>query len=307
VETDQLETFDRVARERSFSRAAAAMGIGQPAVSARIQSLEQALGGALFTRSRAVALTTLGEAFLPYARRVLDVLREGVGSARLAQTGQRGRVRLGALASLSGGLVGPALARFLGDHPDVDYTIHAAAHEPLLEMLADGIVDLALVAWPCAPPMAESLAPIFTFREGIVLAAHPNHALAKRGHPTADDVARLARPLVRLRLWRKPDPRITRLAEQSGTAIELPMETARKFVLLGVGAGFFARTCIAEDLAAGALVEVRPIGIDPLFRDIGLVRRRGTALSPASAEFVQALRAETERLGFKPKTGPRAR
>src|SRR5579864_3034904 len=52
VDTGQLETLDRIVREGSFSRAAVALGIGQPAVSSRIQSLEETLGGALFTRAR---------------------------------------------------------------------------------------------------------------------------------------------------------------------------------------------------------------------------------------------------------------
>src|SRR5258706_3131954 len=116
LHVDQLTAFERVVREGSFSRAALALGIGQPAVSSRIVALETAIGGALFTRGRRVALTALGEGFLPYARRTLDVLGEGVEAARLAQVGQRGRIRLGALGSLAGGLVGPALAAFLKTH-----------------------------------------------------------------------------------------------------------------------------------------------------------------------------------------------
>src|SRR5258708_9194554 len=86
MELDQLIAFERVVREGSFSRAAIGLGIGQPAVSSRIQGLEEAVGGTLFSRGRRIRLTTLGESFLPYARRVLEVLREGVQVARLAQT-----------------------------------------------------------------------------------------------------------------------------------------------------------------------------------------------------------------------------
>jgi DNA-binding transcriptional LysR family regulator len=301
LETDQLDAFDRIAREGSFSRAAIALGIGQPAVSARIQSLEEALGGVLFTRGRTVALTALGETFLPYARRVLEVLREGVDSARQAQVGKRGRVRLGALGSLAGGLVGPALVRFVRDHPDVEYMMRATDHESLLVLLGDGIIDLALVTFPCAPPAADALAPIFVFREPVVLAAHPEHALARRRAVTQDDVAALARPLLRLRWWPKHDPRVTRLAERSGTVVDLPMEIARRLVLSGVGAGFFARTYVSDELTAGALAKIPVRGMAPLHRDIALVRRRGKALSPAAAELVQVLRAQTQRLGLSAK------
>src|SRR5262245_3846950 len=117
IHVDQLAAFERIVREGSFSRAALALDLGQPAVSSRIVALESAVGGALFTRGRRVALTALGEGFLPYARRALDVLGEGVEAARLAQVGQRGRIRFGALGSLAGGLVGPALGEFVRSHP----------------------------------------------------------------------------------------------------------------------------------------------------------------------------------------------
>ena len=82
MDREQLATFDRIAREGSFTRAAIALGIGQPAISARIQALEEQVGGTLFTRGRRIALTALGESFLPFARRALEVLGEGIEAAR---------------------------------------------------------------------------------------------------------------------------------------------------------------------------------------------------------------------------------
>jgi DNA-binding transcriptional LysR family regulator len=165
MDTGQLEAFDRIVREGSFSRAAAALGIGQPAVSSRIQSLEEALGGALFTRGRVVALTPLGEAFLSYARRALEVVREGMEFAQLVQVGKRGKIRLGVLGSLAVGLAAPALARFMKQHPEVDHTVRATDHDSLLRLLGDGIVDLAFLTAPLAAPAFGTLAAIFTFRE----------------------------------------------------------------------------------------------------------------------------------------------
>ena len=60
MDVDQLTAFQRVVREGSFTRAALSLGIGHPAVSARIQALEAVVGGPLFTRGRRIALTALG-------------------------------------------------------------------------------------------------------------------------------------------------------------------------------------------------------------------------------------------------------
>lgn len=66
-----------------------------PTISARIQALEQTVGGPLFLRSsRKLVLTERGESFLPYARRALAVLDAGILAAQLTQEGMRGRVSL---------------------------------------------------------------------------------------------------------------------------------------------------------------------------------------------------------------------
>jgi DNA-binding transcriptional LysR family regulator len=126
---DQLVAFDQVVRDGSFSRAALSLGLGQPAVSSRIQGLEAALGGLVFRRGRRIALTPLGENFLPYARRTMEVLSDGVENVRLTLAGKRGRASLGALASLAGALVGPALGRLMRQHPEVDCLVRSGWHE----------------------------------------------------------------------------------------------------------------------------------------------------------------------------------
>src|SRR5258708_33893470 len=109
---DRPAAFERVAGEGSFGRAAPALGVGQPAVSARIQALEDDVGGALFNRGRRIALPALGESFLPNVRRALEVLRQGAESARVAQAGKRARARLGRLGCPARGPAAPALPRF---------------------------------------------------------------------------------------------------------------------------------------------------------------------------------------------------
>jgi len=90
VDLEQLATFDRIVREGSFSRAAWALGVAQPTVSARIQALERTVGGPLFRRGgRGVALTDLGLSFLPYARRAIEVLEAGVTAARSRLAGAK--------------------------------------------------------------------------------------------------------------------------------------------------------------------------------------------------------------------------
>jgi len=305
--TDQLLAFQRIAREGSFSRAAFSLDIGQPAVSSRIRALEQALGGPLFTRGRRVALTALGETFLPYVERALAVLDEGMEKGRLAGTGQRGRVTVAALGSLAGGLVGPALAELLRSHSDVEWMIRSGNHESVLQALWDGLVELGLVVWPCTEALATNLTPLVVLHEPVVAVCHPKHELAQRRAVTQEELVRRAQPLYRLRWWRNHHPEIVLLAERSGAFVDVPMETARHLMSQSIGAGFFVRTYVAEDLAAGELVELTIRDLAPLYRDSALVRRtRPLPLSPAATLFVDALRAQAKRLGLlAPARSPR--
>jgi DNA-binding transcriptional LysR family regulator len=299
MDRDQIAAFDQIAREGSFTRAAISLGIGQPAISARIRALEEQMGGALFARGRRVTLTALGESFLPFARRALEILSEGVEAVRLAQIGQRGRIRLGSLASLAGGLVGPALGAFLGANPQVDCLVRAGDHERIVALLVDGMVDLGVVAWPCPETAAADLQPVLLLHEPVVLVAHPDHPLAARPRVTEDDLVRLGRPLFRLRWSQTPDPLLLQLAERAGPAVEVPMETARSLALAGVGVGFFARTYVAEDLERGALAEVVVRQLPRIYRDSALVRRGHSApLSPAAANLTECVRRQAAALGL---------
>ena len=88
MNTDQLRLFLAIARHRSLSRAAAELDLGQATVSERLKALEAEVGTALFARQgRGVSLSPAGEAFLPYAERALDVLRQAQQSARDASEG----------------------------------------------------------------------------------------------------------------------------------------------------------------------------------------------------------------------------
>jgi DNA-binding transcriptional LysR family regulator len=302
VDIDQLVAFQRIVREGSFSRAAYSLGIGQPAVSSRIQALERVVGGPLLTRGRRIELTPLGESFRPYMERALDLLDQGIDQGRLAASGKRGKVAIASLGSLTGGLVGPALANLFRADPQVEWLVKSGDHEFVMQELWDGIVELGIVTWPSTEALAAHLTPLLFLQEPVILVCHPGHALGRRRTVSQEDVAALSQPLYRLRWWRNHHPEIQRLAERSGSVAEVAMQAARHLVLQGVGAGFFTRTYVAEDLAAGTLVSVAVRDLSPLHRRSALVRRsRTTALSPAAANFVEALRAQAKRQGLLAK------
>lgn len=299
MDTAQLLAFQRVVREGTFSRAALTLNIGQPALSARIQALEAEVGGALFTRGRRVALTPLGASFLPYARRVLDTLEEGKRQARAAAVGEHGRVTIGCLGSLAFGLLGPALVDFTRDYPSVECHARSGDHEFVLELLWDGVVELGVIAWPCHDTSARELSRLAVFSEPVLLVVGPRHALAGRRSVTRTELVRSAGPLLRLRWWQAHDPALLALADETGTAVEVPMEAARCLVRDSQAAGFFPETYVREELERGSLVAIKVRDLGRVRRESALVRRaRETPLSPAAVALVRAIERQAATLGM---------
>jgi DNA-binding transcriptional LysR family regulator len=303
VDSEQLVAFHRVVREGSFTRAARSLGIGQPAISARIQQLESAFPGPLLERGRRTKLTALGEAFLPYAMRALEAMKDGVEAGQLAHAGQRGHLRLATLGSLSGSLVGPALAAVIAEFPRLDWTVRMGEHERMLELLLDGAVDLAIISWPCADTVSADLVELARLEEPIVLVAHPRHPLAVRaakGETTVDDLIRHGRPLLALRWWPTHHPEMLRLAQRSGTTIDVPMDTARSLALSGAAVGFFTKAYIYEDLAAGRVVEIGLSDGPKLSRESAVVRHaQRPPLAPAAANLVEAVHRRAGEIGLR--------
>jgi DNA-binding transcriptional LysR family regulator len=310
VDTEQLIAFQRIVREGSFTRAARSLGIGQPAVSARIQQLEAAFPGPLLVRGRRITLTPLGEAFLPYAMRALEAVKDGVEAGQLAYAGQRGHLRLATLGSLSGSLVGGSLSAVVEKYPRVDWTVRQGEHERALELLLDGAVDLAIISWPCADTVTADLVELLRVTEPVVLVAHPKHPIAARNQDrvvTREELLRIGRPLLLLRWWPNAHhPEMLRLAKDAGTTIDVPMDTARHLLLRGAAVGYFTKSYISDDLDTGRLVEVQVSDGPAVTRESALVRHaRRSALPQAALALVEELRRAARAQGFA--TAPKRR
>lgn len=300
IDLEQLITFERIVREGSFSAAAWALDTPQPTVSTRIRALEKMLGGKVFHRQgRKIALTDLGQTFLPYARRTIVVLSEGMVMAQQAEHGQRGRVTYGGLLSLSGALVGGAVAQFHQSHRQVELLVKGGEHESVIDWLRDRVIELGLVVWPCPESVLTPMQPLLRFREPVVLVVGAKHPLAGRGEIAYDELLAAAQPFLSLRWWKTMHPVITRIASET-ESITVSTESARYMVRSGMGMGFFTRVHILDDLQTGALVELRVRELPPLVRESALVwLPRETPLSAAANAFIDCLREQALRVGLQ--------
>ena len=163
----QLRYFDALARHGHFGHAAEACAVSQPALSMQIKEMEEALGGVLIERNaRQVALTKFGEEL---AERVRDILRsvDELGDfARASRDLLMGRLRIGMIPTIAPYLLPTVIGNLTRMHPELDIHIREALTATLIEELAEGRLDAAIVALPVSEP---SLTEVALFAEKFLL------------------------------------------------------------------------------------------------------------------------------------------
>ncbi|MFC4502314.1 MULTISPECIES: LysR family transcriptional regulator [Streptomyces] len=148
LSTVWLRAFLEVARQGSFTVAARRLGWTQSAVSRQVSSLEGALGGGpLFDRlPRGVRLTEAGQVLVPYAESVVEALGGARHELAALREGLGGRLRFGAFPTADAALVPQALGGFRTRYPGVRVTREEGLTPALLDRLADGHLDVAVVS-----------------------------------------------------------------------------------------------------------------------------------------------------------------
>jgi DNA-binding transcriptional LysR family regulator len=176
VELRQLAYFVSVAEHLHFGRAAAALDVGQPAVSQQVARLERELGVVLFDRSaRTVRLTDAGTRFLPAARNVLAAAQHA-REVVLDQSSAASRVlRLGSSTGLGDRL--ERVLRALGELlPTTAVELTSAPTRARLERVAAGQLDAAFVRGVTSAPGVEL---VEIWRDRLVVALPAEHELAR--------------------------------------------------------------------------------------------------------------------------------
>jgi DNA-binding transcriptional LysR family regulator len=273
----QIEAFLEVARRQNLSRAAEALFVSQPTLTARLQSLEAALGEQLFIRTRrGMRLTEAGDAFLPYAEHAVAALADGRERLAELRRGVAGRLVLGAPPTVSTYTLPALLARFSATHPGVQLAVKTGTSEEILDMVLHDQVQLGIIR-ALANQEIETI-PLYT--DTLVLIAGPGHRLARSSTGRQARMADLAGEV--LVLFGRSSSYLeftTATFRQAGvlpgSVLELDnIEAAKKMVERGLGVSLVPTSTVAGELAAGTLARIELVDAAPARREIVAVRRR---------------------------------
>ena len=195
MELRQVETFQAVAEDRSFSRAAARLGYVQSSVSAQVAALERELGAPLFDRlGRRIALTDAGRVMLRYSGRLLDLAaetREAVADAGVGSGEVTGSLIVSAPETLLTYRLPTLLAVFHKRHPKVRLSVRPSAVGRLVgsmrRSVEEGGVDVAFVLDGPVDVSGLSVEPLL--EEGVSVIVPAEHALASSTLVASRDLA----------------------------------------------------------------------------------------------------------------------
>jgi DNA-binding transcriptional LysR family regulator len=292
VELSQLKAFERAAREGSFTRAAEALQLTQPAVSARIAALEKELGGELFERTgRQLRLTTLGIRFLPYAERALAVLEDGIQEIDNYHKGGVGEVKMAALSPYILNMLPDPLEQFRLAYPAVDIRIWQRLKNEQINMLYDGVINVGLIN---APIFDQNLTVVAQFQESIRGVVSVEHPLAQQQTEQQqlmmDDIYH--HTIFRVTMSPRMTAFIDAVVEQGrrgsgGAVVAVPMLLAIRLVILGQGVAFLPESYAQRYVDQGRLTFLNIADMPQILNEPMLVALRGRKLDFIHQEFIR--------------------
>ena len=294
LRTRQLLLLDALGREHNLGRAAAALGMSQPAATKLLQQAEEALGVKLFTRqARGMEPTPTGEILIRFARQsVIDFgfAREQVAALR---SGLRGRLRIGTVPGALPQLLAPALAGYKRQHPRVAVSVLVETSDVMLGLLARGEVDLVL-GRPTEGHTEDEL-------EIVPLLAEPHVAVVRTGHPLLARAPLRLDELVRWPWILQPpgSPQRSRFESalrEAGLHARLDItETASTVATTALLEASDMAAVMPASLAAHyarlGVLQVLPVELPLQVPSIHLMTRRHRELSPAAQTFAAILGA----------------
>jgi len=298
-----LRIFAAVAEHRSFSRAATALFISQPAVSKGVRELEHQLDlvlierGTAGARARGVRLTDSGQALFEHARGIFALERAAAEEVRARIGLKRGRLVVGASTTVAGYWLPRYAAQFARQVPAAELQIRVGNTQIIGRALIDCEIDLALVEGQVND---ERIAASHWRDDELQIIAHPDARLARRRSATLEELNGEAW------LLREPGSGTREVTDQLMHAQRIEPQRTIEFgsnegiaraVAAGLGLAMLPARVVRELVRMG---EVRKLtlanaGATSLLRPLYLLQLKERPPSPLVREFCNVLSHELER------------
>lgn len=292
MELRQLRYFLRVADFKSFSRAATAVRVAQPALSRQIRKLEEEIGVPLFYRDgRGAVLTEQGQ---QYYQKISDILRQLDQAAAEVQTDSdmpTGEVTLGVPAQLGPRFVAQVVHAFRDRYPTARIRVADGCNFQIAEWLQSSRVDVGFVY---DPHNYQNLPVKAMVEEALYLVGPRANRHTTQATVPFRLVAKL--PLILPNLGNTLRGRVERAAADLGITANFEMDidslpSIKQLVIEGAGYTVLPYAAVHEEVERGLLATARIVEPD-FYRPLGLAVRPNGVLSLASTKLSSLIQLE---------------
>jgi DNA-binding transcriptional LysR family regulator len=294
MEIDQIETFLAVGTYGGFHRAAKALRISQPAVSARIRALEESLGVRLFTRhGSALSVSAAGKALRPHAERVLREVASARQAVHEIQPSASGTLSIAAALSICTYFLPDVMKHYHAANPKIMVSLRSGTSAQVLKMVLDSEAEIG-VARSLNHPEVETI----TLRDDpLVLVGHPKHPAAQRRYVRLEDVESM--PLIFFDRgssdWTLTQGLFRRVGQLPNTVLEVEsIEAAKRMVQRKLGLSFLPQIAVVDELRTGKLAAIEIANAEVLRRNLDVIYPRHRALTRDAQTFLRLLQAAAE-------------
>lgn len=299
MEIDEIRTFVAIAQLGGFTRAADRLHRSQPAISRRINLIEEELGASLFERVRGqVALTAAGRAFLPFAEAVLAAMEDGRQAVRTTIGEINGAVSLALVGTLADSNIVDVLRQFARQSKSVDLDLRTATSQEVSDLVRRGEVTLGLRYHADERGDLQSR---IVGQEPMRVICSPDHPLAGKrvakrrlacerwvGFPAARGRESFGKILERLLAP-------TGVGDAKITLID-SLTAQKRLVEAGFGLALVPESSVRDEVKLGTLCELDAPGMRATI-PVALIHRRNGYLNPAAHALIGLMSDASLRLG----------
>jgi DNA-binding transcriptional LysR family regulator len=289
----QVRIFCTVVEHGSYTKAADALFMTQPAVSLQIQALEKSLQVKLLERVKGkLTVTEAGKALYQCALPMLNAEQEAERVLAELRGVARGRLVIG--ANTTGGmyLIPPLLASYKDLFPDSDLLLQIDATDRLIERVRQGVIDLGFA---CGTIAQAGMTVEIIGRDSLTLILSPRHPLASQPFLTLEQVVAL--PFIVPESISRTRQLIEQTMRERGYTLKIAMhlqgtEPVKKAVESYLGAAIVSSAAVEREVAAGTL-RALPITDLELTRPVIMFYRQGKYFGPMAQRFMAHARQFT--------------
>ncbi|PYF84163.1 MULTISPECIES: LysR family transcriptional regulator [Marinomonas] len=284
----QVRAFLAVAESMSFASAATQLHLSQPALSLSIKSLEDNLGGKLFTRTtRHIALTPEGEALAPIARRLLAQWENAEDEMKQRFALQMGKITIAAMPSFAASLLPKAIRNYHSSYPNIQVAIDDVLSDIVVEMVRNNQVELGISFEP-SNLVDLSFYPLYEDRFIAILPK--NHPLIEQDEVTW--TALLQYDFITLQRPSSVRTMIESALNEANIELNVAFDahqlaTVGRMVSEGMGVAVVPALCQQQALEQGAVC--RAVIEPEICRRVGVICQPRSHLSIAAAAMLDVL------------------